>query len=921
MTFLREIARELLATHGQQLHTVGLVFPSRRAGIHFRAALQAELTEPTFAPRIYTLNDWIYRHSTLEPVDPVRLLFRLYRHYRELLPQRDEGFTSFSSWGQGLLRDFAEVDNYLLDADDVFRFLNQEKAIELWQPDRGELSEYEQNFLNFYRELGSLYHRLRQELEAERKVYPALAARLLAEQIHEHPLLEAPEQWWFCGFNALNSAENRIFTVLSKAGKAQIRWDADGYYVDRDQHEAGLFMRRHRENEALWGNYTPPQHWLQAKTIDLVQCPGTVAQVKAAAAQLEAWHAADTTLEHTLVLLADEQLLVPMLNSLPKGIEQVNITMGYPTRLGQGATLVGLLLKLLGNRSFDKSGQPIYRYHELMPLLGLPLLQRRQFSELQNQLIESRRVRLPYAVLEAALTKELPALATLLGHTTLTAGEFPSAVVPLLEQLADQKGTDALQQQLCLQLISLLRRMEGLLADTDSGDDWVLLRRLWQSLSSQESLDFLGEPLEGLQLMGLLETRALDFERILIVGANEGKLPARAGVGSMLTSTVRFNFGLPGPREQEAVIAYHFYRLLQRSKEVVICWNASTDDFGAGEISRYLQQLRYEARGLPQLTLTERVFQPAFRTDSLEPLHLSVRRDARMEQLLRERLERGLAPTALSQYLDCRLKFAFAQLERLEEPDQLEEQLDARSIGNVLHHTLEAFYEPLLGQPLQIASLLERKQQLSTLFEEALAEEMKNAPTKEGLNLLIRRVCEDYLERFFAAEQQQLEAGAGSLELVASELECREALDFEGATVYIKGTIDRVDRLNGQLRITDYKTGKFDMKEVQLKSLDELAKPDNQKALQLMTYAWLYLKSHPHETDVQSGIWSFRQLNSGLGSLQLQGSNRLGRELLDDFEGLLKQWIAELLDPATQFSQTDDLKRCERCNFRSVCQR
>ena len=149
MTFLREIARELLATHGQQLHTVGLVFPSRRAGVHFRAALQEELKQPAFAPRIYTLNDWIYRQSQLEPVDPVRLLFRLYRHYRELLPQRDEGFTSFSSWGQGLLRDFAEVDNYLLDADDVFRFLNQEKAIELWQPDRGALSEYEQNFLNF----------------------------------------------------------------------------------------------------------------------------------------------------------------------------------------------------------------------------------------------------------------------------------------------------------------------------------------------------------------------------------------------------------------------------------------------------------------------------------------------------------------------------------------------------------------------------------------------------------------------------------------------------------------------------------------------------------------------------------------------------------------------------------------------------
>jgi RecB family exonuclease len=922
MSFLHEIAREVYAVHGKEMHRVTVVFPSRRAAVFFRKALQEVLPGPAFAPQTLTLNDFVYAKSGLQAADPVRLLFALYQVYQELMPEHDEGFASFSSWGSSLLRDFAEVDNYLLDGDAVFHFLNQEKAIELWQPDRGALSEYEQRYLDFYRSLGSLYHRFREKLNDQGKVYPALATRLLTEKwAAAAPQLEE-EQIWFCGFNALNTAEITLIKQLLQEKKAQVRWDSDCFYLDHDQHEAGLFLRRMLEDEQLAGAHTPPDRFSAPKQIKLLQAAGQLAQVKAASEQLTVWQQQDPDLLQTVLVLADESLLVPMLNSLPPQL-QLNVTMGYPARLGQANTLVALLLRLMQNRTIDANG-PVYYHRDLLPLLALPLLRTEAFSAFNKVMIESGRVRIPYALLEET-SGDFPEIAAILGNSALSPLEFPALVVPLLEKLADKRGNDFLQQQISLQLVTLLRRMDALLQEEALQLDWKILRQLWHQLSASETLDFLGEPLEGLQLMGLLETRALDFKRVLVVGVNEGKLPGKASPQSFITSTLRFNFQLPGNREKEAVFAYHFYRLLQGAEDIVLTYNGVQDDFGGGEPSRYIQQLRFELNQLPNIQLSEMSVSPAFRADRLMAQTIKIPKNEALQAKIEARLARGISPSSMSQYIACKLKFYFSQLEGLQEEDEISEQLDFRSIGTVLHRTLELLYQPYLRQPLQTAHLDAMKLALSGCFEQALKETMQYAPTDQGLNLLIREVCRDYLERFLKQEKNLIEEFASTgavLEVLESELKLAFNFELNGHSVGIKGIADRVDRLQGQLRITDYKTGKFTPTEITVATIHEdLRDPDKIKALQLLTYAWLYWKNFPETTSIASGIWSFRAMKDGLQPAAVAGQTLLDADILNAHGLFLETLLSEMLDPATIFDQTTDEKICEKCNFRQICQR
>mgnify|MGYP001627168934 CR=1 FL=1 len=922
MSFLHEVARELYAAHGKEMHRVAVVFPSRRAAVFFRKALQEVLPGPAFAPRTLTLNDFVYEKSGLQAADPVRLLFVLYQVYQELMPEHDEGFARFSSWGSSLLRDFAEVDNYLLDSDAVFHFLNQEKAIELWQPDRGELSAFEQDYLNFYRSLGNLYHGFREKLLAQGKVYPALAARLLTENWANNPPQPEEEQIWFCGFNALNTAEITLIKQLKHQNKAQIRWDSDRFYLEHDQHEAGLFLRRLLEDPDLAGNHIAPDKFNSRKTIQLVQAAGQLAQVKAASEQLSAWQKEDPNLINTVLVLADESLLVPMLNSLPPHL-QLNVTMGYPAKLGQANTLVALLLRLMQNRQLSETG-PVYYHRDLLPLLALPLLRTSQFALFNKDMIESRRVRIPYSLLETALI-DLPDLQLLLKQADLTPLQFPAVVIPLLEKLADKKGIDFLQQQICLQLITLLRRMETLLQEEEIQLDWKLLRQLWHQLASGETLDFLGEPLEGLQLMGLLETRALDFKRVLVVGVNEGSLPGKASAQSFITSTLRFNFQMPGSREKEAVFAYHFYRLLQGAEDIVLTYNGVQDDFGGGEPSRYIQQIRYELANHDRIKLHESRISPTFRAEKLQPPTISITRTTELQTKVEARLARSLSPSAMTQYIECKLKFYFAQLEGLQEEDEIAEQLDFRSIGTVLHRSLELLYEPYLNQPLQSSHIEAMRAALPGYFDTAMQESMQHAPTDIGLNLLIREVCRDYLERFLKQEKslvEKISADGNTLDILASELKMEHKFSLNGLEVGIKGIADRVDRFQGQLRITDYKTGNFEANDISVIDIQaDLRNPKKVKALQLLTYAWLYWKNQPETESVVSGIWSFRKMNAGLATASVNAQEKLNPALLQEFGTFLESLLSEIADPNTIFTQTSDEKLCEKCNFRQICQR
>jgi hypothetical protein len=918
MRFLHSIAQELLATSGQ-IHHKAIIFPNRRAGVHFRQSLSEMLEKPLLSPAVLTLSDFIFQCSGRQPIEPVALLYLLYGEYQALFPESEEDFGSFSAWGDSLLRDFAEVDNYLLDADQVFSYLNQEKAIEMWRPDRSELSEYEQNYLNFYRQLGALYHRLHHVLAEKGQAYPALATRLVCEQFRKQ-ITDLPyEEIWFCGFNALNAAELGIFKALRQAKIAHIHWDSDQYYLEDEQHEAGLFLRQWMQDPLLRDGHQSGDCFSQAKNISVIQAAGQLAQCKAASEQIRLWQQQDPDLSRSLLVLADESLLVPMLNSLPEGLPALNITMGYPTQLGQAHVLVQLLLRLLNNADQTNS----YYFRDLLPLLQLPLLRTDIGETLRLEWIDTLQVRIPAGKLEP-LFEEIPDLRPLLGHP-MQAVDFPAAAIRLLSFLGKSKEVDTLQQQLSLQLISLLRRIELLFDQAPEMASWSMLKQLWQQLSARESLDFLGEPLSGLQLMGLLETRCLDFERVMVIGLNEGILPGKAGGHSFITSSLRMQFALPGPREKEAVYAYHFYRLLQDARQIVLSYNSVQDDLNGGEPSRYLLQLRYELARFPQHQWRELSVMAPFKAEKLQDFHIHITRHAALQQKVKDRLARGLSPTALAAYMACSLRFYFAHIIGLREAEELNEQLDARAIGNILHETLEELYKPYVGRLLTAGNIVQMEKELPQLFPVYLQKNLKNAQADQGLNLLVREIAYDYLERFLAQEKSWLqkinEQGKG-VEIIALEKELVREIVVDGEIYRVKGKADRIDQVDGEIRITDYKTGTFKDIEIKFDDLNEpFSNAEKVKGVQLLLYAWMLAGELKSFQNIEAGIYSMRKLSAGLSTLKIGENTGLKSDEAEKLTEKIGLLLKEMLDEKTAFTQTTDLDTCKYCNFKSICLR
>lgn len=918
MRFLHSLAQELLAAP-TKLHRNAVIFPNRRAGVHFRQCLSEQLEGPQLSPAIYTLSDFIFQYSGRQAVEPVALLYLLYGEYQALFPESTEDFGSFSSWGDSLLRDFAEIDNYLLDPDQVFSYLNQEKAIELWRPDRSELSRYEQDYLSFYRQLGALYHRLQATLAEQNLAYPALASRLVCEQFNSKTPAFPYETLWFCGFNALNAAELGIFKALRQANLARIRWQSDRYYLDDEQHEAGLFLRQWLQDPLLADGHQPAETFAQPKNISVIQAAGQLAQCKAATEQIRLWQSEDPDLSRSLVVLADESLLVPMLSSLPGSLQALNITMGYPAQLGQAHVLVQLLLRLLGNAADSAS----YYFRDLLPLLQLPLMRTDSGEKLRLEWIKSMQVRIPAHKLEP-LFEKIPPLRQLLGSPLPPTG-FPQAALQLLEQLNTQKQTDPLQQQLSLQLMGLLRRIDQLFVQAPEMASWPMLQQLWQQLAARESIDFLGEPLQGLQLMGLLETRCLDFERVLLVGLNEGILPGKAGGHSFISSSLRLQFALPGPREKEAVYAYHFYRLLQNARQIVLSYNSVQDDLNGGEPSRYLLQLRYELARFPQHQWRELSVQAPFRAEKLKEIDIHIQRDASLQEQVKARLIRGLSPTALSAYMTCRLQFYFSQIAGLSEAEELNEQLDARAIGNIIHNTLEALYTPVVGQLLTPASIKQMEEALPTVFPKFLRDALQNAEAEKGLNLLIGEIAYDYLKRFLVQEKkwlQKIHDQGESVEIVALEKALEREVVIDGEKFRVKGKADRIDKVNGEIRITDYKTGTFKNNEIQFKNLDNpFSNADNAKGVQLLLYAWMYAGEMRSPQNIDAGIYSMRMLSAGLSTLKIGEKTGLNTEEAAIFTEKIELLFREMLDENNAFTQTTNRKSCQYCNFKSICLR
>jgi hypothetical protein len=727
--------------------------------------------------------------------------------------------------------------------------------------------------------------------------------RLALERLTSFRKGRAGQQFVFMGFNALNTAESQIIRQFLQAGNARVYWDADPHYVENPVHDAGLFLRRHlAEWPELQGRLEGMgAHFREARNIKLIGLPKAVSQAKYCGDLLASLAGSEPdSLSRTALVLGDESLLNPILHSLPESIGSANVTMGYPLQASPPAQLFQLLLDLRLHK-----GPSGWNIQGVLSVLSHPFLQpwfRKEgfrVARARSGLIrentffagraEWEKIDMPEQILRLLFPVGNPSPVEQLGY-------FRELIAALREAYLGEN--DRLSQEYLFRFDRLFNQLQGLCTAYPFVSDLRVLQTLFRQLLAEEKLDFEGEPLEGLQIMGMLESRNLDFETVIITSVNEGILPSGKSNNSFIPYEVKREFGLPTYKEKDAVYAYHFYRLLQRARNIYICYNTEPDALEAGEPSRFISQLRTDP--LLASRIEKLIASPNVGAGHFPPREIA-KNDALLARL-RELAESGFSPTSLGRYIQDPMEFYRKNILGIPDSDALEETVAANTFGTVLHQALEDLYKPLVGQELTPDRLGRAKKEAPSLVQKAFEELYLKGSKARGRNLIALRVMKQYMELFL---DQEIEASRRqSILIVGVEQKLKYPLTVPGLEfpVYLKGTVDRIEQVNGQLQIIDYKTGLVQPGQLRIPDWESLRQaPERAKALQLLCYAWLYANQNPGR-DLKAGVISFKNLGEGRQWFGLKLDSRhqdehLGIGPLGLFQEQLTLLLRELFDP------------------------
>ena len=951
--FLKQVAGHYLAT---DIQDTCFVFPNRRSAVFFRKYLGDLLREggaerPMRAPMSLTINDFFYKVYGGEVTDRIRLLLELYESYKAVYPKA-EPLDEFVFWGEVILADFGDVDKFLVDAEDLYTDVADFKGI---QDDFSHLSDVQREailhfvdhfrdrngrltvrldtddatvkarFLQVWNILFPLYTNFRKRLRAQGMAYEGMVYRALAERLKGGEavadvlagVFPQARRFVFVGLNALNECEKTVLRRLRDAGLAEFCWDYVSDAVRDPRNKSSVFMK---ENVRDFPNaFEVDPDGLPAPVFHVVSVPSAVGQAKLAPAILARCNT-DNPVE-TAFILPDENLLMPLLNSIPPEQDSINVTMGCPLTGGAVYSLVSSVAKMQ-LRLREKAGGWYFYHREVRSIFSNSLF-RAVLTPEEEAVVQSVKTKAKHYIPQGDL--QGGSLMDLVFRPVVTLPKEASVhqnrrLVKYLSDIISYvgwklRGVEDMLLELdfakrCLQSLNLLGDIDlDVLPAT-----WL---RLLDELLSGEAVPFRGEPLEGLQVMGPLETRALDFRNVVLLSANEGVFPRRSSSPSFVPPELRKGFGLPTFEYQDSVWAYYFYRLIQRAEQVWLVCDSRTEGLKSGEESRYIKQLQYHYQvPLERFVATTRM--------ELAPVPDEIPKTQAHIDAIREG---ELSATTLQNYLCCPAKFYYSFIEKLETEDEVLEAMDAGALGKVYHATMEALYKPYVGKCLPLAdidALLQDRKALKARVRALIIEQMQTVDVS-GRDLVVEEVIVEYVLRTLRHDKDLLtRSGKDGFQIL--HLENRMTAMFEGFR--IKGFADRIDRyLGGEVRIVDYKTGKVEQDDIDITDdnaadvVGKLFGPLNNGrpkiALQLFMYGLLAqeqedLKDCPVVNSIYSVSRLFTEpLEDRPASAEFA---RLTKERLKDL-------LAEMTDPSVPFRRTDEIKTCEYCDFKMICGR
>ena len=916
--FLDTIAERLLHKFPDNMQDVKVVLPSKRSVVFLKHYLSKKIKNPIFLPEMLSIEEFIVKVSGLEILDNISLQFKLYNIY---FKDSNESFDKFLNWSNILLNDFNDIDKSLADAKMIYTNLSNIKELEKWGVSEWSLSEKEltslqHNYLDFSENMYKWYKEFRNNLLSENLAYQGLAYSVASKKITETEF--SCQQIWFVGLNALTISEQNIIDYLKKENIARVFWDADNLYYNNPLHEAGSFLRTQRQKWHEIDFKGVGDYWSKKKnSFNVISCPKDIAQAKVTGELLNQLQDIDIKDSNTAIVLSDESLLMPVLHNLPKKIKQLNVTMGSPLK----DTVLFSFFKSIFNmqiNAFENNNKNFY-YQDIIDLLDHTyssklVKDRKGLDCVKKWLVKENKILIDpkefiNILCEYIKDKELLSL-FILWTSPIKAIQCLESIIDILSQLLVSQNSIIESEVLVLfhKIIILLKK---LISEAKFEIKLKILDVIFHDLVAKEIVSFKGEPLEGVQLMGILESRTLDFKNVIMLSVNEGVLPKGKSVNSFITYAIKKKFQLPTYSDRDAVFSYHFYRLLQRANNISLIYNSETDDFGNGEKSRFITQLlsEYKSGEIKQLI---------YKGDTSSLIN---RKENKIiiknkDVGINSWMEKGVSPSAINKYNNCSLAFYYHYLINVRPELEVEEFADSSMLGTFIHKALEESYP--IGN-LSEQYVRNQKKSILNLIEKYFAESFPTNQVYNGKNYISLKVAQRLTSTFLDSEikmLQDLKSKGKDISILFKEKEVSYNINVNGVDVKLSGIIDRVDAIGDTIRIIDYKTGRVDRSDLIYSSLDELmTNPQKSKAFQLAMYLYLFIKTEHNlvkNKEVISGIISFQNISSGFlisSNKSKEVTSQLNIQSINDFEKQLKKLLSRII--SNDFTPTDDVKSYE----------
>lgn len=888
--FIENVVSELIQSNADLLQTM-IVLPGNRPMLFFRQAFQKQIKN-TILPKFLSIDDFVKEISGLQDISQIQLWFAVYNSYKKTIEKPDE-FENFIKWIPTLLKDFDDINSSLVNPREIFDYLISAERIKKWGQENLEIGSNQlmSKHLNFWKMAGDLFHQLNEDLLNQNKAYRGLIYRKAVEKLPEF-LEKTNENFVFVGLNALSNAERKIIFELNKIGRAKLFWDSDQYFMDDENQEAGHFLRKYKKALPVWN--WEANEFSKPKKIQTIEIGKRVGQAKYLHKILSEIPA--DKVSETAVVLADETLLPAVLSAIPQNISKVNITMGFPLDKSSLAYFFRSVFELQMNREKLGNGKTFY-YKNVLDVISNTIFQEKNFDA--GKL--NRKIRKENRIFNASefLKEELKgSIYGELFEIHADTNSFVNHLMKWIEGLMQNKEIEIndLDKEYVYRFSLLMNQLSDELKDFNSVQNFKTLYVLYNQLLTNETISFVGEPLEGLQLVGLLETRLLDFENVIMTSVNDGVIPPGRTENSFIPYDIRREMGMNTFTENDAVFAYHFYRLLQRAENISLLYNTEADGLDSGERSRFIAQMECESNH----KIDHKIAVPEFTAQLHQPL--GIQKTPAVMEALEAWVKKGISASSLANYLRNPIEFYQQQVLGVRDFEDAEETVGARVLGNIVHNSLEELYKPILGKILveqDFDSILENS-------EKALIHSFQNEYGKgdfmRGKNHLVYKIAHSFIRNVIKSDQIL----AKHNEFIVHELEAKlesELTLSNAKKVKLKGFIDRIDELNGIKRIIDFKTGNvteatLNVGENKLENIfidAKFAKP-----MQLIFYAHLYFGNR-EGLNVQFGIYPLKSPKKGLIPLKFDGETTFDIGFLQMTTLHLSGLIEEILNAEIPF--------------------